>query len=634
MWARIFHVWNLQEQVIGIVSNRFGDGHTILSARHKEGNHTLRMMIDAGDEKAELFQMGHLVGFYDNDQKYQQFEIKDVNLTAAAASTLEIYAEHVKYELTKEPLTDIRPTRTSVGQAVSQGLTKTRWQLGDMVDAGNESMRGYYTDVLSYLVKAQDTWSVEMEYELAVERNVIAHRRVNVLTRRGAFRGRRFEYTKDTQSIKGYFSAADIETALIVRGRGVETGETADGDATYGRRLLIDGVEWRKANGDPLDKPLGDIYIEDPEAKARWGFAGGTRNRFGFVVFEQIEDAQELLQAGYEELQVRKEPSYSYTLEVDDLETTEGPHEAVRMGDTVYVIHRAVKPAVELEARVIDIDRDLLCDEDTGLELGDARSQISDKLLSTAKLAEKAQGINDNGTFPTDHLSGIINVLKNQLVASGSFAQAEVLRNQGFLLENTDRTSSDYGALYLGPGIFAIANAKENGEWKWRTFGKGSGFTADLVTAGVFDGGLVKFQGSGTYMDGTKMVIKHPGIGANADTSIGENGLSMRDASGNVVAGLLRDAATGKVSLAANAIINLLINTAFSVDIGYVPAWEGAVGLQINADNERLGIIGGGGQYGGAGQMTVHCFAGDLWFGDGYGNMITLRQLLARIPDD
>lgn len=495
----VFNIWDPAETVIGIASNQFGDGHFILSAIHDEGTRTLTMMLDATDEKAELFATGNFIGFYDMDGYYQMFEIAEADTTAGDASTLEISAEHVRYELAYEPIYDVRPTNTSVGLAIEQALAGTRWGLSYAVDAGANSVRGYYTDVLSYLSKIAETWGVELEYDLTISRNQVTARSVRALVRRGAYRGRRFEYSKDTQSIKGHLSTAKIRTALIGRGRGEEVGSTESGDPTYGRRIGIDEVEWRRAWGDPTDKPLGQRYVEDAEAKAQFGIAGGTKNRIGIVTFDSIDDPTELLLATWERLQELKRPEASYSLTVMDLERSEGPHEAVRLGDTVLVIHRAIKPPIVLEARVSKIMRDLLSPENTKLELGDARSFISDRLADIARVTEKTQGINDNGTFPTDHLQGAIDALRNQLIASGGYDHAEVLQNKGILLENTNEQSEAYGALYLGPGIFAIADTKDGGDWNWRTFGTGRGFTGDEIVAGTIRASLVKILGTDRF---------------------------------------------------------------------------------------------------------------------------------------
>ena len=54
-----------------------------------------------------------------------------------------------------------------------------------------------------------------------------------------------------------------------------------------------------------------------------------------------------------------------------------------------------------------------------------------------------------------------------------------------FLFENTNIESVDYGAMFIGPGIFAIANEKDGtGQWIWRTFGTAGGFYGDELVAG------------------------------------------------------------------------------------------------------------------------------------------------------
>lgn len=45
-----------------------------------------------------------------------------------------------------------------------------------------------------------------------------------------------------------------------------------------------------------------------------------------------------------------------------------------------------------------------------------------------------------------------------------------------------------------------IANGKTaKGDWNWRTFGTGEGFTADLMTAGTLKAGLVKILGTDQF---------------------------------------------------------------------------------------------------------------------------------------
>lgn len=501
-----FHAFDAAENCIGVISNAFGDGHAILSAVHDEGEHTLSMTVDAGDEKASLLVTGHLVGFFDADGLYQMFEIKEANVTAATGSTLEVYAEHVMYELAGEPVYDIRPTNTTVGAALTQVLSGTRWSLGRSVDAGTNSARGYYTDALSVVKTIAEKWGVELSCSVEIVRNKVTSRKVNAVAKLGTDRGRRFEYTKDTQTIQGYLSMSEVKTALVGRGKGVETGTTDDGDATYGRRLKFDGVSWSKAAGDPADKPLGEEYVEDAEARRLYGLAGGTRNRVGFVVFDQITSPEELLRATWDRLQELNKPVASYKLSVTDLEATEGEHEAVRMGDVVRVLHRAVNPSIAVSARVTDIQRDLLSPEATTIELGDARSMLSDTIIEASKIADKVQSINGNGTIPTDHLQGVIDAVNNQLLSTVSNWHTDPA-DGSMIFETSDGTK----AMRLSGAGWQIASAKVGGVWQWRTAATGTGIVADEITTGTLQASVVKILGSNRfYWDAENLYIIDP----------------------------------------------------------------------------------------------------------------------------
>lgn len=78
---------------------------------------------------------------------------------------------------------------------------------------------------------------------------------------------------------------------------------------------------------------------------------------------------------------------------------------------------------------------------------------------------------------------------KTKLLPPAPYESATVTDSGGILLENNQADSPDYGAIYLGPGLQAIANRKNGMDWEWRTFGTGAGFTASELIAGVLDAG-------------------------------------------------------------------------------------------------------------------------------------------------
>src|SRR5690625_6624992 len=56
------------------------------------------------------------------------------------------------------------------------------------------------------------------------------------------------------------------KTALYVRGASLET----EGGG-FSRLLTFEDVEWSVANGDPVDKPLGQKWVGDPDALYKYG---------------------------------------------------------------------------------------------------------------------------------------------------------------------------------------------------------------------------------------------------------------------------------------------------------------------------------------------------------------------------
>jgi hypothetical protein len=146
---------------------------------------------------------------------------------------------------------------------------------------------------------------------------------------------------------------------------------------------------------------------------------------------------------------------------------------------------------------------------------------LQSKLVETRNVVQKIT--NTNGSVNTRWLEGIVDLLTNQLVASGSYTNAQVLNGKGILLENTNEASTDFGALYLGPGIFAIASEKDgSNEWVWRTFGTGTGFTADELNAGKINTSAIKIEGSTNfYWDEENIFIVNPGD-ANQQVRLGK----------------------------------------------------------------------------------------------------------------
>lgn len=293
----------------------------------------------------------NLVAFRDLDGELILFEIKRIHQEHGTTNVKTAYCELAALELLDDHIEDVRPTNCGAEFALMQALAGTRWQPGTVASFGSKSVRYFRTNPLAAIKKILETWGGEVRYRITMTATgQITGRYVDILARRGASTGKRFEYTKDIHVIERTVDISGIKTALYGYGRGEETG---DG---FGRRITFAEIEWSTAAGDPVDKPLGQAWVGDPEALALWGRA--NRHRFGQYEDPDIEDPGQLLQQTWAELQRRKEPLVNYQLTVADLEHIAGlDHEAVRLGDTVAVIDRAISPPIEVSARIIELKR-------------------------------------------------------------------------------------------------------------------------------------------------------------------------------------------------------------------------------------------------------------------------------------
>ncbi|NJP37201.1 phage tail spike protein [Alkalicoccus luteus] len=276
----------------------------------------------------------------------------------------------------------------------------------------------------------------------------------------------------------------------------------------------------RSVTRNPINKPLGQDYVEDNDALQQFGRKnsnGSRRHRKGTFEMSDADDPTDLLQGTLDALENAVKPNVTYVVDYidtyeleSDQEDNPYQHERLLLGDTVIIHDDEFVPPLLLEARLTERDKSFTNPENSRGVLSNFIDLHEDdrRLRRIESTLNSKEGVWDD-KIPkfvenTQWLEGKINALQNQLIASGAYQQAEVIPNQGFMLENTDAQSEDFGALYLGPGIFALASEQHsNGEWNWRTFGTGKGFTADEINAGRIRTALVEIYGSTNfYWDG------------------------------------------------------------------------------------------------------------------------------------
>lgn len=550
----------------------------VLSAKHTEelnGENVLEI------ETLDEIEKNQRLIYKDKYGYWHEFIVKGVEEERAEAGIIRrVFAEHSFYETWGDYVEDKRPYNVPANIALESALGTTRWEVGQIDDLGINSTNFYHISAKEAVQKVAETWQGELRYRIEVSGNRITGRYVDLLASRGQDLGKRFTYTKDLISITKTVHRDDVITALYGYGKGQEIVDE-EGQATggYGRRI------------DFADINNGKAYVENLEAKEIWGRLNpdGTRSHvFGKVEFDDVEDPHELLELTKEKLKELSQPHITYEAKVIDLKALGIEHEGVELGDWVGIVDKEFNPPLRLKARVIKIVRDLLEPENTEITLGNFVPSITDAWLEQEKhisnfrdkqgVWDRSSIIGKDKTIDTQYLDGVIDVLKNKLLASRSGWYTDDRGN--LIFENADKTAA---MMLTGEG-FMIADSKlPNGEYNWRTFGTGSGFIADYIIAGVLKGGKVHFDlTNGTLLignsvedyqllwDGSTLYIKgNIDLSGNQTIVNIENTLTQKISKDHVISEINQSAE--EVQINAN---RLKIGAGTTFEQGEIYTWE------------------------------------------------------------
>ena len=387
-----FFLLDKQQNIIGRLSEEY-----ILEATFTEEINTAgELLITLPAKKRLSGNVIHvLITNPSKDHSYLMFKIiketvkdEEVEYTAVESA----YDELTSYGY----IQDKRPTANA--QTITEMILKdTRWHVGEIPDTSEAFISFYYLSVLDCLKKIVQTFDFEIGFDVLIndDENQITDRRVNFYIKQGEQTGKRFEYGSNLLSIKQEQDTQNIYTALVGRGKGVQVSggdddNTPDG---YGRRITFADVEWSKANGDPLDKPKGQEWLEDPDATKQLGFSDGHM-RIGLEVFEDVDDPKALLQKTYEALKTAERPQVQFSASV--INTGE-----LHLGDRVGITRNDI--GIAYETRVFKVQHNLLDETQNKIDLGDNLEQTNNLSYQVSALQSEV----------TNNTEGIITVTQS-----------------------------------------------------------------------------------------------------------------------------------------------------------------------------------------------------------------------------
>ncbi|MDA1477262.1 phage tail protein [Bacillus sp. CLL-7-23] len=440
------------------------------------------------------------VVFKDKDGFFRLFKIREVdsgNGEEGAEKTAQ--CEPAEMELLEWIIDDVRPYKTTQKDVLDRALAGTRWTGNVTADLGINSTHFYHISAYEAIKDIIKVWGGELKFTVTFDtkNNNVIERVVNIIQRRGSDDGGRFEVGYNIESIHVTEMAYPV-SALYGWGASVET---QGGNSRY---INFADVEWKVSNGDPVDKPKGQKWVEFPPAKERYGHKktdGTIINAFGKWQDENIEDPKELLQKTFEYLvHTASNTQTNYALEVFLLD------EPVSLGDTRLAIDRTVSEPIKFFGRVIVLEYDISDPEGTAkVEMGqflevyepDKRlDEIEEKIRDIEQ--EKGNTIVTDDSFPDKKPPMPQNVevkgLFSKVALSWDFepysyiAKYEVYGSQmkDFTPDITNRSN----LLWAGKEGGTVHEVEVNQLWYYRiravnTHGTASDFTAQYSAATV-----------------------------------------------------------------------------------------------------------------------------------------------------
>ncbi|MDQ0417929.1 hypothetical protein J2Z48_002113 [Croceifilum oryzae] len=203
-------------------------------------------------------------------------------------------------------------------------------------------------------------------------------------------------------------------------------------------------------------------------------------------------------------------------------------HEAIRLGDSTYVIDRNFPVDVELEARITELERDLISPENTKVTLGNVLGDIGSYVKDLQAELKNKVSIGD----PVGWLEGARDLENIEFERSGAYVYMNDV--DGFLttnrpLRNIDNPP-DAAVQIRSAGVRIANNLKPDGGFDWKTFMTAGGMIADCITSGKVRTNDVEIgdDDGKILLTGGNLTIKGGGLEVYSTPSATDNGVMIR----------------------------------------------------------------------------------------------------------
>ena len=439
---------------------------------------------------SELIEKASYIGHkdYSDNRIFHLYKIDHV--TKTSTTDVKIVGVHTFFDDMESDgyVKDFRPTNRELVGVLTTILDGSRWQLGTVNIQRRYTGNFYYVTRKEAISKLIEATQIEIKPRLEFSRGKITGRYLDVFTRLGARNGKVFVHGRDLLTVSEKKSQGAIYTAVVGRGKGEETDTGG-----YGRRISFKDIEWRRTSGQPVDKPVGQEYVEIPAMTKLYGFEKGTKPRIKIVEFQDETDKEKLLRLSYEWLEKNSRMQVEYSAKVLNVGNLE-------LGDTVGIFNP--KLGIKYETRVFKVKRNLVNNKLTEFGIGD--KVTTSPFSRTIELAKEMKNFQDDTVYWLDKIR---ERLSDKLINEDGYNYDLKADNKykvpaGYYSFDKPIDQNPTKVVYMGAGKIAIANSKKpTGEWNWKTFLDGRGATLDLINTGVLKAGRIQSADGRSYWD-------------------------------------------------------------------------------------------------------------------------------------
>ncbi|KMN54695.1 phage tail protein [Bacillus velezensis] len=397
------YILSPDDKLLTVLSSHGRETCTFWDAKYKEElnkGSSFSFVADASHPDARFLFEENQVVFRDKDGVLRLFVIKELDdADEDGEVNTQVTCEAAIMELAETFVKDFRPTNKTAQFVLDNVLSRSRWVAEVTAELGVNSTTFYKKKALDCIADVINIWGGELQDTIEFDGNQVVKRIIKILPRRGKDSGKRFESDKDTTNIRRTVISYPV-TALWGYGASIaSTDEEGEETGGYSRFIDFSEVEWKKSKGDPVDKPLGQEWVGDPDLLERLGRLkdGKLIHREGEFNNEDITDPEELLKATYNHLITTAcKTEINYELSVQLLESVPGhEHEHVELGDTTIAIDRNFAIPIETSQRVISMEYDITDPENTCVvEIGQFLSalQKDSRIDQIESVIEKNRG--------------------------------------------------------------------------------------------------------------------------------------------------------------------------------------------------------------------------------------------------